>query len=572
MPEPTEVNDLSASQKDAVIAVQGAENVDVIPQDNGLFTVQIRFEDPPPAPADPGWSTAPAMDQKDFHSKFDGQEWKYDSTGVFLHGSATPERSGGSPITCATIVSLYANELLKASRAHGVPPELIVMTIAIETGSNRGSNFTGPKTFRWEPGVTLKDVQPPRKGDYSAGPMQTIATTARGIIRNLHMHLDPFVSAPALASKPVPPPAENPLYEAGLSIDLGTAVIASNLARTGFDPILVAACYNHGSLGPSNDNPWHLFTTGDHLNRAAEWYGDACAVIGPLRAGSAVDANIVKSPKLNATPVAPAGVEAFELSQLTKATADEEVDFYTDAGATVQLINNGGGLFTVRVQFGPPPPAGQSGGPPSAGQTGGPAPPVAAGNTPAPTQDGYVIVLNRIRTERRAGKVRTVGFYQAYFDRQPIAGIAGMAAEQAGPGDNTLNGRARKARIAAGLYPLFTHASGVGPGGVVKYRTFGFSKVISVKARAWPAVRVGNTNNRAGILIHCAGGFMMSAGCVNLASGLQNASSDINFTDSHGRVIALIDSMKSRLPDFPDHVDQRIENAFLQVIGEPSNV
>lgn len=181
MADPVEVNHWTAAQRDAVIAVHGAANVDVIPEDGGLFTVQIRFQDPPAAPADAGWSTAPAMDQQDFHSKFGGQQWRYDDTGVFLEGQTTPERSDGAPITCSTIVSLYEQQILAVSHELGIPPELIVMTIATETGANRGSNFTGAATFRWEPRVKVTDVNPPTLGDYSAGPMQTLATTARGV-------------------------------------------------------------------------------------------------------------------------------------------------------------------------------------------------------------------------------------------------------------------------------------------------------------------------------------------------------------------------------------------------------
>ena len=39
-----------AQGRSQVVEVQGAENVDVIPEGNGRFTVQIRFVDPDPAP------------------------------------------------------------------------------------------------------------------------------------------------------------------------------------------------------------------------------------------------------------------------------------------------------------------------------------------------------------------------------------------------------------------------------------------------------------------------------------------------------------------------------------------
>jgi hypothetical protein len=559
MAEPTEVNHLTASQRDAVVEVHGAENVDVIPEDGDRFTVQIRFDDPPAASADPGWSTAQAMDQQDFHSKFGGQEWKYDANGVFLRGSATPEKSDGSPVTCSTIVSLYGREILKASHAHGIPPELIVMTIATESGANRSTDFSGPPTFRWEALVKVNDVTPRTVGDYSAGPMQTLATTARAVFRRIHPGQDPFAAAPAFATRPNPRPETNPLYDAGLSIDLGTAVLKENLPRTGFDPILVAACYNHGSIGRGDGNPWHLFTAGDHLNRASQWYGDACAVIGKLRKGGPLDSSSVQSPKLKVISTDPSGAASFEISKLTRETADSEAEFYRNSDATVQLVDDGDGLFTLQVQF--------SGAGPGLIEDG-------PDDATLPDRDGYVIVINRIRTEKRAstgapGKIRTIGSYQAYFNRQKIAGLGGTTVEQHGPGDNSLNGRAHTSRIEAGSYPLFTHAGGVGSGGRVKYNTFEFSRIASVTARPWPALRVEHTSNRSGILIHCASGFMMTVGCINLGSNLQNASSNINFSDSRNRVIALITSMQQNLPDFPTEINRPILNAFLQIVGEP---
>jgi hypothetical protein len=62
---------------------------------------------------------------------------------------------------------------------------------------------------------------------------------------------------------------------------------------------------------------------------------------------------------------------------------------------------------------------------------------------------------------------------------------------------------------------------------------------------------------------------MMSIGCVNLASTLPTAASDILFDDSRKRVIALIDSMKTKLPNFPNANNRRIENAWLRIINDP---
>ena len=42
---------------------------------------------------------------------------------------------------------------------------------------------------------------------------------------------------------------------------------------------LAAAAYNAGSLRQDSGNMWSLRSTGDHLDRAARFFGDACAVL-----------------------------------------------------------------------------------------------------------------------------------------------------------------------------------------------------------------------------------------------------------------------------------------------------
>jgi peptidoglycan L-alanyl-D-glutamate endopeptidase CwlK len=153
-----------------------------------------------------------------------------------------------------------------------------MMVIATETAFARKSGFTGPLTFRWEPEVPVNDVSPTRLGDYSVGPMQLLATTARWVIREKGIDYEPFVVAPVLEYG-LDGPDRLQLYDPKTSIDIGTATIAHGLAQTGDDPILVAAAYNAGWLYKSTKNAWGLKTTGDHLDRAARWYGDACAVL-----------------------------------------------------------------------------------------------------------------------------------------------------------------------------------------------------------------------------------------------------------------------------------------------------
>jgi peptidoglycan L-alanyl-D-glutamate endopeptidase CwlK len=216
------------------------------------------------------------------HSRFGGRAWRWDERGV--HADGRLWRTPGEPATCRAILDLYGDIIVAAARRHGIDPALIVMTIATETGSFRSVGFTGPRTFRWEKHVINRDTTPAFKGSYSAGPMQVLATTARDIIdsRGIDYGLAyrPLVTAPALRKKPSAPPSSLALYDAAVSVDIGAAVIRRGLALTGNDPVLVAAAYNSGGLYRTRANAWRLRSHGDHLDRAARWYGDACHVLG----------------------------------------------------------------------------------------------------------------------------------------------------------------------------------------------------------------------------------------------------------------------------------------------------
>lgn len=248
-----------------------------------------------------------------------------------------------------------------------------------------------------------------------------------------------------------------------------------------------------------------------------------------------------------ATGSVPANSAPFEITGLSSEAADEEVAFFKDSGATVAVVP-AGGLFTVRISPTPPPAVVQ------------PPPPVAPN---APDLDGYVFCLDRIRTESRPGMgfERTVSRYQAYFDRAPIAEISGMAVERQGPDDNGPTGVTQHRRIAAGIYPLFTHASPTN-----KYRTIGYSTPANIQVRPWPCIGVENTGSRSGILIHCAAGYLMSIGCINLTSNVADAMTNLMFSDSWARVTALINSIKARLDSgFPASNNVRLPNTSLVV-------
>ncbi|AGW13013.1 putative peptidoglycan-binding domain 1 protein [Megalodesulfovibrio gigas DSM 1382 = ATCC 19364] len=215
----------------------------------------------------------------DCHSMFGGRSWRYDVNGVYLcaDGSpAEPLRTPGRLVTIPAIMALYGEYILEASKKYQICPQLILMTIATESAAARNQGFTGPTTFRWEPHVEVSIGGQIDTGDYSAGPMQTLASTARWVITAMKLPYDAHAIAPHIQEQPATAPQALPLYDPRVNIDIGTAEIKIRWDKTGSDPILVAAAYNAGGLYESDKNPWRLRSSGDHLDRAAKWFGDAC--------------------------------------------------------------------------------------------------------------------------------------------------------------------------------------------------------------------------------------------------------------------------------------------------------
>jgi hypothetical protein len=170
-------------------------------------------------------------------------------------------------------------------------------------------------------------------------------------------------------------------------------------------------------------------------------------------------------------------------------------------------------------------------------------------------------LIRRTTTQRRAsdGKVRTVGTYQVFHDGVPVPSLAGMTAESAGPGSNSVKRR----RIAAGTYPLATQNGG-------RYATIGYTRNANPAALRRPGVELTGTAPRSEILIHPGIGFLASTGCINLCTSLPDAGEPISFPGSRQRVIAMIDDMKTFLgASFPARDGRPIPNARAVIEGEP---
>jgi hypothetical protein len=162
------------------------------------------------------------------------------------------------------------------------------------------------------------------------------------------------------------------------------------------------------------------------------------------------------------------------------------------------------------------------------------------------------------------GFPRTVGSYQAFFNGKALPGISGFCVERQGPGDNSDSGVANHRRLKAGTYPLFTHEGMNG-----HYRTIGYAEPPALGQRPWPCLGVEDTGARAGVLIHCAAGYLMSIGCINLTSSVANASTNLDFIDSWHHVVKLIDSVHDTIGKFPANNNVAIPQCTLVIRGEP---
>jgi soluble lytic murein transglycosylase-like protein len=185
-----------------------------------------------------------------------GQSWRLGPGGVVVGGEAAPRRSAGAPETILRIWRTFRAPIEKCAAAYGVPAELILATIATESGGN-------PRAVREEPGYVSDAATPNR---VSPGLMQTLISTARETLR------DPVLDRAALLDPEV-------------SLRAGTAYLRAQARVTNLDPPLVACAYNAGGLYPQEGaaNPWKLrqfpIGTGKHADRFVAWFGDAVAVL-----------------------------------------------------------------------------------------------------------------------------------------------------------------------------------------------------------------------------------------------------------------------------------------------------
>lgn len=185
---------------------------------------------------------AAAADAQFRQGPFGGLRWQLTPDGIVCEGETAPERTVGEPATVRRIWHDFGPIIKDVCARHGVPAEIVVTTIAVES---RGI-------------VKAALVEP--DGRTSIGLMQTLIGTASEVMGRQ-------VTAQELETPEI-------------SIEAGTRYIAKHREKTHFDPILVAAAYNSGGLNEpraQDTNPFKLRSTGDHLIRTKLYYNDTVA-------------------------------------------------------------------------------------------------------------------------------------------------------------------------------------------------------------------------------------------------------------------------------------------------------
>jgi len=191
----------------------------------------------------------------EFHSAFeDGVRWRLTPEGVEVEGAGV-ERTRGAPETVRRVWREFGDSIWRWGTRYRAPPELIVATICTETRGNADR-------IREERGY-LSDEATPEK--VSSGLMQTLISTAREAL------------AGEVAADEI---GRSWLLAPDNSIRAGTAYIASQKSKTGFDPPKVACAYNAGGVyfNDSAENRWrmrqHPIGKSTHADRFVKWLND----------------------------------------------------------------------------------------------------------------------------------------------------------------------------------------------------------------------------------------------------------------------------------------------------------
>ncbi len=179
---------------------------------------------------------------------------------------------------------------------------------------------------------------------------------------------------------------------------------------------------------------------------------------------------------------------------------------------------------------------------------------------------GWELRVKRLGLQSHPGeRVRTYGAYDLFIDGAAVPNLSGHVCECTGPGDNTANGKTHHLRIHEGRYALSTQFGN-------HFRSAGFTNTSS---HPMPGFLLLGTQVRNGILVHPGHPptlYLSSIGCFNPTKPLK-ADQKMNFMESRGRVVALLDRLKMHDPSAfaPSRIGHNtaIQSAFMVVDGEP---
>lgn len=248
-------------------------------------------------------------DPRDHHSRFSGGwRWRLTRKGVEIEAKGHP-RTRGKPATMTLFAHRFQAPLAYESRRHGMPVELILATIGAEGGPRLHA-------VRHEPHYPAHVVRVPNNQEWVAWAEASNAAAVRFL--NLHWREIPVGCFEEADETPVR--VGRRIYPAGSRVSigimhtlistasdaLGKRVTRAELLRpevsiaagasyinhqkrvTGWDPPVVGAAYNAGSVreNQSPRNPWRMVQypigTGQHCNRFVAFYNDAVAVVSAM--------------------------------------------------------------------------------------------------------------------------------------------------------------------------------------------------------------------------------------------------------------------------------------------------
>ena len=219
---------------------------------------------------------------KEYHtyslSGYESVDWRIEPIGLKVGGFI--DVTGDNAARAGKIWGTYKAQIMSAAKRFDVPAELIIATIATESGGNS-------KALRKEPKYS-SDTKTPHQ--VSAGLMQTLISTAQMVMPGVRV-------------------TREWLFDPQNSIDAGTAYIAQQADKTDLDPPKVAAAYNAGGvyLQKGVQNRWKMrqypIGTGKHVDRFVRYFNDCFQMWG--RDGGAPEGSFVQMLKGPGSTVEP---------------------------------------------------------------------------------------------------------------------------------------------------------------------------------------------------------------------------------------------------------------------------